>query len=227
MKVIKAKTVQFYDRRMQERYTKVKRAIDVAISLTLLSLSWPIMLIIAIMVRLESPGAAIFRQKRLGKNGLPFVMYKFRNMYQNVPLLRHADGRYLVTEDDPRLTRVGRIIRACSLDELPQLWNVLKGEMSLVGPRPDPVEVLELYDEVMLQKLRVKPGVTGPVTVNGRNALSLRERAVLEAHYVENQSLMADWRIMLQTIAVVLCRRGAFNVVESRCLAMNELNMMD
>jgi undecaprenyl phosphate N,N'-diacetylbacillosamine 1-phosphate transferase len=188
----------------------VKRAVDlVAASLALVVLS-PLVVLIGAAVKLSSPGPILFRQARLGKGGVPFTLYKFRTMRDNAPAVRNPDGSAFVGAGDPRLTRAGRWLRDYTLDEIPQLFNVLRGEMSVVGPRPDLVEQLELYDDLMRRKLEVKPGMVCLSLVHGRNSLSWHRRAELDVHYVDHRSLRLDAEIFLKGCAVVLLRRGVY-----------------
>ncbi len=187
-----------------------KRIIDIVVSaLTLLCLS-PLFFLIGMAIRFTSPGPVIFRQKRLGKNGIPFTCYKFRTMYVNSLDIRNPDGSTFNGEDDLRATATGRFLRKTSLDELPQMINVLKGDMSLVGPRPDQVDQLQYYSEQEKRKLLVTPGITGWAQINGRNALSWEERKRLDLEYVELQSLLLDLQILLRTIPYFLSRRDIF-----------------
>ncbi|MFN2598688.1 MAG: sugar transferase [Pyrinomonadaceae bacterium] len=191
-------------------FAVTKRAIDlVGASLALLVLL-PVAAVIAFVVRRGSPGPALFRQKRLGKGGAPFTLYKFRTMRQDAPLVRNADGSAFVGAGDPRLTREGRFLRDSTLDEIPQLLNVLKGDMSLVGPRPDLVEQLPLYDELMRRKLEVKPGMASLSLVHGRNSLAWRRRAELDVYYVDHRSLALDAKVFLMAMLMVLLRRGVY-----------------
>jgi undecaprenyl phosphate N,N'-diacetylbacillosamine 1-phosphate transferase len=188
----------------------VKRILDLASSIFLLTLLGPVMMLVALAVRLTSPGQVLFRQLRLGKDGVPFTCYKFRTMYLGVPDLRNPDGSTFNAEDDPRVTRIGRFLRKTSLDELPQLINVLKGDMSLVGPRPDIVEALALYRDGDEKRLAAKPGITGWAAIHGRNTLCLDRRRALDIEYVENFSLLLDLQILLRTIPYVLLGEGVF-----------------
>ncbi len=183
----------------------VKRAIDAAAASLLLVLLAPLMAAIALAVRAASPGEALFRQTRAGRNGKPFTIYKFRTMVRDAP--RSALGSYCFA-DDPRLTRVGRLLRATSLDELPQLFNVLKGDMSFVGPRPDLPHHVERYDAAQRRRLEVRPGITGWAQVNGRNGIPWERRIELDLEYVARWSLLLDAAIGLRTIAAVLTGRG-------------------
>jgi len=152
----------------------------------------------------------LFRQRRLGRGGRPFVMYKFRTMLHNAPMVRNPDGSAFVGAGDPRLTRIGRLLRDYTLDEIPQIFNVIKGDMSVVGPRPDLVEQLELYDDLMRRKLEVKPGMASLSLVHGRNSLPWYKRAELDVRYVDNCSLRYDAEVFLKAFVLVLLRRGVY-----------------
>ena len=147
----------------------IKHIFDKVFCIVLLVLLSPILLLLSIAVKMDSKGPVIFKQKRLGKNGKVFEMFKFRTMYVDAPDLRNEDGSTFNSDNDPRVTKVGKILRKTSLDELPQILNILKGEMSFIGPRPDLPDHFELYDENDKKKLSVKPGVTGYAQANGRN----------------------------------------------------------
>jgi exopolysaccharide biosynthesis polyprenyl glycosylphosphotransferase len=183
----------------------VKRALDVLLSAGLLVISLPVMVVIAVAVKATSPGEIVFRQTRAGKDGRLFTIYKFRTMTKDAS--RSRPGTYL-DPADPRITRVGRLLRGSSLDELPQLLNVLKGEMSFVGPRPDLPHHVEKYTAFQWQRLEVRPGITGWAQVSGRNQLTWEERIKLDAEYIRDWSLLRDLVIVLRTVAVVLSRRG-------------------
>lgn len=194
-----------------------KRAMDLAISSVGLVLMSPVMLIVSIAIKLDSPGPAIFGQKRAGRGGAEFTFLKFRSMCEGaesrVQELRgknEATGPLFKMRDDPRRTRVGRFLRRTSLDELPQLWNVLKGEMSLVGPRPPlPAEVRQ-YAPWHLRRLDVPPGITGLWQVSGRSDLTFDEQVLLDVYYIENWSPILDLRILLRTIPTVISGSGAY-----------------
>lgn len=195
----------------------VKRIVDVVLSSCALVILAPVFVILAVLVVMDSPGPAFFRQERVGCGERTFTMYKFRSMVQTaeselVGLAGHNEGAGLLFKmrNDPRVTRVGHWLRRLSLDELPQLWNVLRGDMSLVGPRPPlPSEVAE-YEEALHRRLKVKPGLTGLWQVNGRSDLSWKESIRLDLYYVENWSLLGDLLIMLQTVRVLLKPHGAY-----------------
>jgi lipopolysaccharide/colanic/teichoic acid biosynthesis glycosyltransferase len=174
----------------------------------------PLTVLICVVVKLGSHGPVLFRQKRLGKGGAPFTLYKFRTMRDGAPMLRNADGSAFVGAGDPRLTRAGKFLRDSTLDEIPQLFNVLKGEMSLVGPRPDLVEQLELYDDLMRRKLEAKPGMASLSLVRGRNSLAWYKRAELDVYYVDHRSLLLDAKIFLMALLLVLLRRGVYYPVD-------------
>lgn len=186
----------------------IKRAIDIAIAALGLAALAPLLGLIALLVRCTSPGPALFRQWRLGLMGRPFLILKFRSMYVSAPDMRNPDGSASCPPSDPRVTSVGKFLRRTSLDELPQLWNVLKGEMSLVGPRPDQLDQLQYYSAREKVKLRMRPGITGLAQVSGRNAIAWERRKQLDCQYVENWSLALDLSILLKTIPCVLKQRG-------------------
>jgi lipopolysaccharide/colanic/teichoic acid biosynthesis glycosyltransferase len=180
----------------------LKRFIDVGVAATALVVLSPALIAIAVAVRLFLGSPVLFRQQRPGLRGEPFELVKFRTMRD----ARDRQGRPL--SDAERLTRFGRLLRASSLDELPELWNVLKGEMSLVGPRPLLMEYLPLYSAEQARRHEVKPGITGWAQVNGRNALSWDEKFALDLWYVEHRSLMLDLRILLLTLWRVVRPQG-------------------
>ena len=185
----------------------MKRLLDLIVSALALAILSPVLLICAALVWLSSPGSILFSQWRLGRHGRPFRLLKFRSMYTGAPDLRNSDGSAYSGQDDPRVTPAGRFLRTNSLDELPQLFNVLRGDMSLVGPRPDQVDQQCFYTESESRKLDVKPGLTGLAQINGRNQISWQQRKALDVEYVERQSLLLDLRILLQTIPYVCLRR--------------------
>jgi exopolysaccharide biosynthesis polyprenyl glycosylphosphotransferase len=195
----------------------IKRAIDLAISLVLII---PVMIItglIIVAIRLESPGPVLFWQERIGMKGRPFKMVKFRSMVvdaesqkEQLRQINEASGPIFKIKNDPRLTKVGRIIRRLSLDELPQLYNVLRGEMSLVGPRPPLAEEVAKYQPWHMQRLEVKGGITGLWQVSGRSDLTFDEQCLLDIYYIENWSLSLDLRLMLQTAPYALFGKGAY-----------------
>jgi exopolysaccharide production protein ExoY len=199
----------------------LKRVFDFAVAAAGLLILFPVLTGIACWVILDSPGPVLFLQTRLGKGGKPFTLLKFRSMhvYSDGMLNSHLEAnpeahltliQFQKLMDDPRLTRAGRVLRRLSLDELPQLWNVLLGDMSLVGPRPCLPEQREFYGDSFSCYAAVRPGLTGLWQVSGRNRLSFAERAKLDVKYVREWSWGLDIKILLQTVGVVLTRDGAF-----------------
>jgi exopolysaccharide biosynthesis polyprenyl glycosylphosphotransferase len=193
-----------------------KRVTDVVLAAAALVLLLPFMLLIALMIRLTSPGPAIFRQERCGLNGRRFMFYKFRSMCDNaeelkasVAHLSHKTTAFKI-RNDPRLTAVGRILRKFSIDEWPQLWNVLKGDMSLVGPRPAVPEEVENYQTWQRRRLRMRPGLTCLWAVKGRDTLDFETWMKMDMQYIDTWSLALDWKIILRTIPRVLTGRGAY-----------------
>ncbi|MFJ4386902.1 sugar transferase [Pseudomonas sp. NPDC089408] len=179
-----------------------KRLIDICASLCALILLSPVMAVVAWNIRKKLGSPVLFRQVRPGRNGKPFEMIKFRTMRDAVD----AQGNPLA--DAERMTPFGSFLRASSLDELPELWNVLKGDMSLVGPRPLLMEYLPLYSQEQRRRHEVRPGVTGWAQVNGRNALSWEDKFKLDVWYVDNQSLLLDFKILFMTVKKVLVKEG-------------------
>jgi len=192
-------------------YELAKRAFDVGVSLLMLSVLAPVMLVIALAVRLNSPGPAIFRQRRAGWRGRPFEIWKFRTMRADTD----AYGGSPRQAEDPRLTAIGRRLRETSLDELPQLFNVLTGRMSLVGPRPLYERQAELWDDRQRHRLDVRPGITGYAQAYGRAAMMIEDKIEFDLYYVRNRSFMLDLAILCRTVANVLMRRGG-DVYEKR-----------
>ncbi len=199
--------------RSQVAASGAKRAFDVLGSLALLSILGPVMLTLALWVRLSDGGPALYRQTRVGRDGEEFTCLKFRSMVVNADQIRpetESDHVLYKMEDDPRITRPGRTIRRFSLDELPQLINVLRGEMSLVGPRPPLADEVAQYEDDMLRRLNVLPGMTGLWQVSGRSDLSWEDTVRLDLYYVDNWSMMQDLMILARTFSAVLAGRGAY-----------------
>lgn len=195
----------------------IKRAIDVALTAILLLLLWPVFLLVALLIKFDSPGPVFYRQKRIGQNGRPIEVIKFRSMVQGaeeqqaaLEQLNEASGPLFKIKDDPRRTRIGRIIRRFSIDELPQLLNVLRGDMSLVGPRPGLPGEVARYEPWQQQRLEAPQGITGLPQVSGRSDLTFDEICLLDIYYIENWSLTLDLTIMLRTIPQVLFGDGAY-----------------
>lgn len=179
-----------------------KRLLDIIVSLTSIIVLSPLMIIIAILVKINLGSPVIFKQKRTGLNGKEFTIYKFRSMTNDVD----ENGELLPNEQ--RLTKFGKIFRSTSLDELPELFNILKGDMSLVGPRPLLTEYLELYNERQKQRLKVRPGLTSYTGVNGRSTIPWEKRFEMDVWYVNNVSFLLDLKIILKTFYVVIKREN-------------------
>ena len=195
----------------------LKRATDIALTAAGLLVIWPILVVIALAIKLDSPGPVLYRQQRVGKDGRLFQMLKFRSMYQDADLRRaalhvrnEATGPLFKMRNDPRVTRFGRLLRRTSLDELPQLLNVLTGEMSLVGPRPPLPSEVERYEGWQLGRLRAVPGMTGLWQVSGRSDVSFHDMVRLDLHYIRNWSLSLDLEILWRTLPAVMGNRGAY-----------------
>jgi undecaprenyl phosphate N,N'-diacetylbacillosamine 1-phosphate transferase len=186
---------------------KIKDILDQTMGwLAFLALS-PLFWLVTAFIRLDSPGPVFFRQVRIGKDGIPFIAYKFRSMMDRATSVGLGLN---VAVDDPRITRVGKFLRNTSLDELPQLYNVLKGEMSLVGPRPTLPYQVAAYNDFQLRRLLVKPGISGWAQINGRNAIPWEERIRLDVWYVDNWSLRLDLYILLRTVKTWVRREGLY-----------------
>lgn len=198
-------------------YLHIKRAQDVVLSLVGLVVLMPILLLIALIIVIESPGESpIFIQTRVGKNGKEFRFYKFRTMYpdaeshlEQLLAKNEMNGPVFKIKDDPRITKVGKILRRTSMDELPQLWNILKGDMSLVGPRPALPRETAQYDEEARKRLEVIPGLTCYWQIQPkRNSLSFEEWLALDMKYIRERSYLVDWKILFGTISAVLHMEG-------------------
>jgi lipopolysaccharide/colanic/teichoic acid biosynthesis glycosyltransferase len=185
----------------------VRRTIDILASAGGLLLSSPLLLAAAIAIRLESPGAVLYRQRRAGLDGRPFQMLKLRTMVSGA---EHVGAGLAINENDARITRVGALLRRTSLDELPNLVNVLRGEMSLIGPRPTLPAQVEQYTERQRGRLSVKPGITGWAQVNGRASLPWPERIELDLYYIEHRSLSLDLQILRRSVTLVLGGSGVY-----------------
>ena len=195
----------------------VQRVCDVLFCALALLILWPVFAVIALLIRLDSPGPVLFKQSRVGKDGREFWFYKFRSMVSDAEAQRHLlemqnerSGPVFKMKNDPRITRVGRVLRKFSLDELPQLINVLKGDMSLVGPRPALPKETDKYTARQRQRLLCLPGVTGLWQVSGRASLSFERSIELDLYYIERQSVGLYFRILLLTIPAVLRAEGAY-----------------
>ena len=195
----------------------IKRTMDLIVSISMLTITAPLLALAALAIRIDSPGPVFFRQVRVGREGREFTMFKLRTMVADaeekldslIDLDALDEPAFKIT-NDPRVTRVGRLLRRSSFDEVPQFINVLKGDMSLVGPRPEEEAVVALYDERQRQRLRAKPGLTGPMQVAGRGGLTFEERLALERDYVDNLTITGDIKILLRTPRAVIRGDGAF-----------------
>lgn len=189
----------------------MKRTFDLVVSATALVVLAPIMAVIAILVYASSPGPVIYKSIRVGRRGRRIEILKFRTMVDNAPDLRNADGSTYNASDDPRVTGIGAWLRRTSLDELPQLLNVLKSDMSLVGPRPDLFDQEAHYSSEDFRRLEVKPGMTGLAQTRGRNETSWAQRRRLDVEYVDSHSFLGDLAILLRTIPAILRGRGVYS----------------
>lgn len=197
-------------------YELVKRVVDIICSLVGLIVLIPILFVVAIMIKIESKGPIIFAQDRVGKDGKLFKMYKFRSMVsnaeeikENLESMNERTGPMFKIKNDPRITHIGRIIRKASIDELPQLVNILKGEMSIVGPRPSLPKEVAAFDGWMMQRLTVKPGLTCYWQVGGRNDIEFDEWMKLDIKYVQERKLIVDAKLILKTFYVLLGDKNA------------------
>lgn len=184
----------------------MKRLLDIVLSLPAVVILLPVFVVISVAIKLSGKGPVIFRQERAGKNGKPFTFYKFRTMKTDVDPF----GPSPKAADDLRLTKVGKILREYSLDELPQLFNVLKGDMSVVGPRPLYISQMSEWDERQKKRLLVKPGLTGLAQISGRGELTIEEKLELDVRYVETAGFWPDLKIILTTVAQVFRRKNIY-----------------
>jgi lipopolysaccharide/colanic/teichoic acid biosynthesis glycosyltransferase len=188
--------------------SSASRALDIVVAAVVLAITSPLLAITAIAIRLESRGPVLYRQRRVGRYGEPFELWKLRTM---VPRAETMGAGVYVLEGDPRITRVGRLLRRFSLDELPNLVNVLKGDMAVVGPRPTVQEQVDRYTERQLRRLEVKPGITGWAQVSGRTSLPWPERIELDVWYVEHRSLWLDLKILAKTARMLATGHGLYS----------------
>ncbi|HEX4207426.1 MAG TPA: sugar transferase [Ktedonobacteraceae bacterium] len=211
--------------RINEDYLRIKRIIDIAFTLLVAPIVLLVGILIALCIKLDSHGPVFFHQRRIGQDGSAFEMLKFRSMYMNSEQSAHKEiiARYMQGEklnvdtsdsmtykviNDPRITRIGRFIRKTSLDELPQFWNVLRGEMTLVGPRPPLPYEVDLYGPYEQLRLIGKPGLTGPWQVYGRSRVTFQNMVEMDIEYLENQSLWQDLKLIILTVPVMIFARG-------------------
>ncbi len=187
-------------------YALLKRTLDILLSLIVIILLSPLLLVLAIVIRCTSPGKAIFSQERAGRNGIPFNFYKFRTMRPDADPF----GPSPKTGDDPRITPIGRFLREYSLDELPQLFNILKGEMSIVGPRPLYVAQIAEWNDREKKRLLVKPGLTGLAQISGRGGLTREQKLEFDVKYVETAGIVLDFKIVFETVLHVFRRKDIY-----------------
>lgn len=199
----------------------IKRLFDIIFALLLMPIVLIIIGVCALLIKLEDRGPVFYCGKRLGKGGRTFTMYKLRSMKVNAPDIRNSDGSTYNSENDPRLTLVGRIIRKSSLDELPQIFNVLKGDMSFIGPRPDLPEHINYYEGEEIRKLEVLPGISGYNQTYFRNSAEWKQRLKNDVYYVKNISLLLDIKIFFKTISGILRRKGIYVNASSKLEGMN------
>ena len=186
--------------RLSRTNRTIKRAFDIGLSLLILFLTWPLMLALALIVKLSSPGPTIFRQVRIGRGGKPFTIFKFRTMFQDTPQYAPCPNGL----DDPRITPVGRFLRLTFLDELPQFWNVFAGDMSIVGPRPEMPFIVSDYDDLQRERLNTRPGITGMWQISQDRGADIHENMEYDVYYLENQSLLLDLAIIVRTVVFTI-----------------------
>lgn len=189
-------------------YSLCKRMVDIVISFVALVVLLPVILLFALIVMIETPGSPFFLQERLGKNGRPFTIMKLRSMYSDA----EKNGAQWAVKNDSRVTKVGKLIRQTRIDELPQLWNVLKGDMSIVGPRPERAVFIEEFQKTVpafSQRLAVKPGLTGWAQINGGYELTPAEKLELDLYYIQHTNIRFDVKIMIKTLRVIVTGDGS------------------
>ena len=191
-------------------YQAVKRFCDILFSLVLIPFVAVLYIFVGLAIKLEDGGPVIYKASRIGQHGKLYPMYKFRSMKVNAPDIRLADGSTYNGKDDPRVTKVGRFIRETSIDELPQVFNILLGQMSFIGPRPDPPDWMERYPKESLRFLNVKPGITGYSQAYYRNSADSMEKIWNDVYYADNLSLIMDIKILLKTVTAVLKRENIY-----------------
>lgn len=194
---------------MYKKY--IKRVMDLMISTCMLPFFGIIYIVIAPIIWFEDHGTVLYRAKRRGINGCVYIMYKFRSMKMNAPDIRNADNSTYNAEDDPRITKIGKILRKTSIDEIPQILNVFKGDMSIIGPRPITINrPLEEYDEKRIQRLKVKPGITGYTQAYFRNSITQEEKLQYDADYAQNVTFWGDVKIFFKTVETVFLKKNIY-----------------
>lgn len=185
-----------------------KRFFDLTVAIAALVIFAPMLGLIAVAIKVSSKGPVLFTQERIGWQGRTFRIIKFRSMVQNAPYIRNPDGNAYSSDTDLRVTRLGKILRRSSLDEIPQLWNVVRGEMSLIGPRPELAEGIQNYRPADFRRLNVRPGMTGWAVVHGRNDVPVDTRRELDTWYADHAGFLLDLKILCKTVAIVIVRAG-------------------
>lgn len=191
-------------------YRYIKRVVDIVLSILLIIVLIPIWIFIPIIIKLDSKGSIFYKSNRLGRDGCLFKMYKFRTMKENSIDLRNFDGSTYNAEDDERLTKIGKLLRKFSIDELPQILNVLKGDMSIIGPRPDLPDAIALYNKEEQRKLNVRPGITGYSQAFYRNAINASSKFQNDVYYVDHYSFLLDFKIFIKTINTVMSKKNIY-----------------
>lgn len=194
----------------------IKRFLDMLLAIIMIPIFLLALLIVGPIIYLTDRGPIFYNAERIGKNGKIFKMYKFRSMKVNAPDIRLEDGSTYNAEDDPRVTKIGKILRTTSIDELPQILNVLKGEMSFIGPRPDPPDWMERYPENVKIFLTVRPGITGYSQAYFRNSIDGKKKMEKDVYYAMNYSIILDFKILIKTIKIVLKRENIYRDTENK-----------
>ena len=193
---------------MYKKY--IKRCLDIILSIVLIPFFLLLLLIIGPIIYIEDKGHIFYNAERIGKNGKKFKMYKFRTMKESSEDIRNEDGSTYNGEDDPRVTKIGKTLRKTSIDEIPQIFNVLKGNMSFIGPRPDLPEHMKMYTEKEKRKLEIRPGITGYNQAYYRNSIEWKERIKNDIYYIDNLTFLIDLKIFFKTIMTVLKKHGVY-----------------
>ncbi len=192
----------------------IKRTFDILVCLVLLPFFFLIYIVVALLIKIDDGGPVFYKAQRIGKNSRIFSMYKFRSMKVNAPNILNADGSTYNAKDDPRVTKIGKFLRESSIDELPQLLNVLVGDMSLIGPRASGADVLHTYLPDEIPKMNVRPGITGYTQAYFRNGLTVREKRLKDAWYAQNVTLWLDIKILFRTVKTVVIRENLYTNAE-------------
>lgn len=202
----------------------IKRAFDIVVCLVLLPFFLLLYLVVALLIKIDDGGPVFYKAQRIGKNSRIFSMYKFRSMKVNAPNILNADGSTYNAKDDPRVTKIGRFLRESSIDELPQLLNVLVGDMSLIGPRASGATALDTYLPDEIPKMNVRPGITGYTQAYFRNGLTVREKRLKDAWYAQNVTIWLDIKILFKTVETVLKRENVYTNPEGTQIEALEIS---